>query len=406
LIAVTAGDEINLVACKIAADVFNVPTRIARVRDVELREHPQLTGEHGFRVSHIIWPEQSVTDVLLRLVAFPQALQVMEFAGGRAQLVAMRAYAGSPLVSHPIQDLRKHIPNVDARVVAIYRDGRSLRCDGQTMIEPGDEVFVLAASEHIRSVMAELRSENRPVRRVLIAGGGNIGVRFARALDSGEGLAQAGRFNIKLIEFNKRRCELLASELSAQVLVLHGDVTDEELLLSEGVNECDLFVAVTSDDENNIMSALLAKKLGARRTIALVNRKSYGDLMQGGQIDIAISPSHATLSELLRHVRRGDVVAGHSLRRGAAEALEIIAHGDARSSRVIGRRIEDIELLNGRSGAASVGAIVRGQGEQARVLIAHHDTVIEPDDHLIVFVSNKRMIPKVEKIFQVGVGFF
>nr|HRK56838.1 NAD-binding protein [Burkholderiaceae bacterium] len=232
------------------------------------------------------------------------------------------------------------------------------------------------------------------------------GVRFARALDSGEGLAQAGRFNIKLIEFNKRRCELLASELSAQVLVLHGDVTDEELLLSEGVNECDLFVAVTSDDENNIMSALLAKKLGARRTIALVNRKSYGDLMQGGQIDIAISPSHATLSELLRHVRRGDVVAGHSLRRGAAEALEIIAHGDARSSRVIGRRIEDIELLNGRSGAASVGAIVRGQGEQARVLIAHHDTVIEPDDHLIVFVSNKRMIPKVEKIFQVGVGFF
>ncbi len=406
LIAVTATDETNLVACKIAAELFNTPTRIARVRDVELREHPQLTGEKGFRVSHIIWPEQSVTDVLLRLVEFPEALQVMEFADGRVQLIAVRAYAGGPLVSHPIADLRKHIPNVDARVVALYRNDRSLKCDGHTLVEPGDEVFVLAASEHIRTVMSELRRMDKPVRSVMIAGGGNIGVRLARALDTREGLDHSARLNVKLIEFNKRRCETLASQLSSRVLVLHGDVTDEDLLTEEGVGECDLFVAVTSDDENNIMSALLAKKLGARRTIALVNRKSYGDLMQGGQIDIAISPSHATLSELLRHVRRGDVVAGHSLRRGAAEALEIIAHGDARSSRVIGRRVEDIELLNGRSGAASIGAIVRGQGVHARVVIAHHDTVIEPDDHLIVFVSNKRMIPKVEKLFQVDVGFF
>lgn len=406
LIAVTATDETNLVACKIAADLFNTPTRIARVRNVELREHPQLTGEAGFRVNHIIWPEQSVTDVLMRLVEFPEALQVMEFAGGRVQLIAVRAYAGGPLVSHPIQDLRKHIPNIDTRIVAVYRNDRSLKCEGRTMIEPGDEVFVLAASEHIRTVMAELRRMDKPVRRVMIAGGGNIGVRLARALDTRDGRDLAARLNVKLIEFNKRRCETLAGELSGNVLVLHGDVTDEDLLTAEGVHECDLFVAVTSDDENNIMSALLAKELGARRTIALVNRKSYGDLMQGGQIDIAISPSHATLSELLRHIRRGDVVAGHSLRRGAAEALAIIAHGDAHSSRVIGRRIEDIELLNGRSGAASIGAIVRGQGASARVLIAHHDTVIQPDDHLIVFVSNKRLIPKVEKLFQVGAGFF
>lgn len=406
LIAVTATDETNLVACKIAADLFNTPTRIARVRNVELREHPELTGEAGFRVDHIIWPEQSVTEALLRLVEFPEALQVMEFADGRVQLIAVRAYAGGPLVSHPIQDLRKHIPNIDTRIVAIFRNDRSLQCDGRTMIQPGDEVFVLAASEHIRTVMGELRRMDKPVRRVLIAGGGNIGVRLARALDTGEGLDVAASINVKVIEFNKRRCEVLAGLLSSRVLVLHGDATDEDLLSDEGVAECDLFVAVTSDDENNIMSALLAKKLGARRTIALVNRKSYGDLMQGGQIDIAISPSHATLSALLRYVRRGDVVAAHSLRRGAAEALEIIAHGDAGSSRVIGRKIEDIDLLNGKSGAASIGAIVRGQGEAAQVLIAHHDTVIQPDDHLIVFVANKRMIPKVEKLFQVGVGFF
>jgi trk system potassium uptake protein TrkA len=402
LIAVTSTDETNLVACKIAAELFNIPTRIARVRNTELQGHPDLTGEKGFRVSHIIWPEQSVTDYLLRLIEFPEALQVLEFADGRASLIAVRAYAGGPLVSHPIQDLRKHIPNVDTRIVAVFRDDRSIACEGATMIQPGDEVFFLAATEHIRTVMAELRRMDKPVKRVMLAGGGNIGLRLARALDTGEVIDWGTGFNVKLIEFNKRRCEYLSGQLGHGVLVLNGDATDEDLLTDEGVAECDLFAALTNDDENNIMSALLAKRLGARRTIALINRKSYGDLMQGGQIDIAISPSHATLSNLLRHVRRGDVVAAHSLRRGAAEALEIIAHGDARSSKVIGRKIEDIELPRG----ATIGALVRGQGEQARVLIAHHDTVIQAEDHLILFVENKRQIARVEKLFQVGVGFF
>jgi trk system potassium uptake protein TrkA len=402
LIAVTSTDETNLVACKVAAELFNIPTRIARVRNTELQGHPDLTGEKGFRVSHIIWPEQSVTDYLLRLIEFPEALQVIEFADGRVSLLAVRAYAGGPLVSHPIHDLRKHIPNIDTRIVAIFRDERSVTCEGATMIQPGDEVFFLAATEHIRAVMAELRRMDKPVKRVMIAGGGNIGLRLARALDTGEGIDWGKGFNVKLIEFNKRRCEQLSGQLGSGVLVLNGDATDEELLADEGVDDCDLFVALTNDDENNIMSALLAKRLGARRTIALINRKSYGDLMQGGQIDIAISPSHATLSNLLRHVRRGDVVVAHSLRRGAAEALEIIAHGDARSSRVVGRKIEDIELPRG----ATIGAVVRGQGIGTRVLIAHHDTVVEAEDHLIVFVENKRLIAKVEKLFQVGVGFF
>jgi trk system potassium uptake protein TrkA len=264
-------------------------------------------------------------------------------------------------------------------------------------------VFFLAASEHIRSVMGELRRMDKPVRRVMLAGGGNIGLRLARALDTGEGLDNWGNaFNVKLIEYDKRRCEALASQLSSRVLVLHGDATDEDLLTEEGVGECDLFCALTNDDENNIMSALLAKRLGARRTIALINRKSYGELMQGGQIDIAISPSHATLSSLLRHVRRGDVVAAHSLRRGAAEALEIIAHGDARSSRVVGRRVEQVDLPRG----VTIGALVRGAGPTARVIIAHHDTEIEAEDHLILFVANKRLLPRIEKLFQVGLGFF
>jgi trk system potassium uptake protein TrkA len=402
LIAVTAIDEVNLVASKIAADVFNVPTRIARVRNTELQQHPRLLGDEGFRVTHIIWPEQSVTDLLLRLIEFPEALQVLDFADGKASLIAVRTFAGGPLVSHPIQDLRKHIPSVDTRIVAIFRNDRSIQCEGATMIQPGDEVFFLAGAKDIRTVMRELRRMDKPVKRVIIAGGGNIGLRLARALDSGEGIDWGAGFTVKIIEFNKRRCEYLAAQLSSRALVLHGDATDEDLLNEEGVAECDLFAALTNDDENNIMSALLAKRMGARRTIALINRKSYGELMQGGQIDIAISPSHATLSNLLKYVRRGDVVAAHSLRRGAAEALEIIAHGDAKSSKVVGRRIEQIELPKG----ATIGAVIRGEGEGARVLMAHHDTVIEAEDHLIVFVANKRMIARVEKTFQVGVGFF
>ena len=402
LIAVTAGDEVNLVACKIAADLYNIPTRIARVRNVELQQHPALIGEGGFRASHVIFPEQTVTDYLLRLIEFPEALQVLEFADGRASLIAVRAFAGGPMVSHPIKDLRRHIPNVDTRIVAIFRNDASVRVDGDTFVQPGDEVFFLAASQNIRQVLAELRRMDKPVRRVIIAGGGNIGLRLARALDTGEGLDVAERFNVRIIESNKRRAEVLARELSSEVLVLQGDATDEDLLTQEGVQDADLFIALTNDDENNIMSSLLAKRLGARRVIALINRKSYGDLMQGGQIDIAVSPSYATLSALLRFVRRGDVVAAHSLRRGAAEALELIVHGDEKSSRIVGKPIEQIELPRG----VTIGAVVRGSAERTQVLMAHHDVVIQAEDHLIVFVENKRIIPRVEKLFSVGLGFF
>jgi trk system potassium uptake protein TrkA len=395
LIATAARDETNLVACQVAARVFNVPTRIARIRAPEFQDHPEITGADGFHVDHLICPEQTVCDSVLKLVEFPEALQVLEFAGGRASLVVVRAYAGGPLVRHPIRDLRAAHPNIDMRIVAIFRSDRAIAPDGDTLIEPGDEVFVLSASEHIRTALADLRGIDRPVARVMIAGGGNIGLRLARALGSS--------YRVKIVESNEQRCQYLASELPDATLVLHGDSTDEDLLAEESVGEMDLFIALTSDDENNIMSCMLAKRMGARRVIALINRRAYAELMQGSRIDIAIVPAQTTIGELLAHVRRGDVVAVHSLRRGAAEALEAIAHGDAKSSRVVGRRIDQIDLPRG----ATIGAIVRACADGAsEVIMAHHDIVIQPEDHVIVFVSNRRMIPRVEKLFQVSVGFF
>ncbi|MEF9944428.1 MAG: Trk system potassium transporter TrkA, partial [Burkholderiaceae bacterium] len=336
------------------------------------------------------------------LIEFPGALQVLEFADNRASLCVVRAMAGSPLVGRPIRDLRSHVPNASARIVSIFRRNRRVDCDGDTLVEAGDEVFVLAASRDARTVMNELRRNDKPVRRVILAGGGNIALRLARALETGDGLSQIEDYNVRIIEWDKKRCADLAHQLSSNTLVLNGDATDEDLLEEEGIAETDLFLALTNDDENNIMSALLAKRMGARRVIALINRKSYGDLMQGTQIDIAVSPSHATLSELLRHVRRGDVVAAHSLRRGAAEALEVIAHGDKKSSKVVGRAIENIKLPPG----ATIGAIVRGEGDQTAVLMASHELVIEAEDHVILFVANKRQVPKVEKLFTVDPGFF
>jgi trk system potassium uptake protein TrkA len=277
--------------------------------------------------------------------------------------------------------------------------------EGKTVIEAGDEVFFIAATENIRGVLRELRRMDKPVKRVMVGGGGNIGRRLARAIEK--------RYSVKIIEYNKPGAERLAAELD-HTLVLAGDVTDEELFKAENIAEMDVYCAVTNDDETNIMSSLLAKRLGARKVIALINRSSYVNLVQSGQIDIAISPAQQTIGTLLAHVRRGDCAVVHSLRRGAAEALELIAHGDPGSSKVVGRRIEEINLPKG----SSIAAIVRRherQGENGEghagtrhdyeVLIAHHDTIIEPEDHVIVFVVNKRTVSEVEKLFQVSVGF-
>lgn len=389
LVAVTQSDETNLVACRIASTLFNVPTRIARIRSNDfLALEGDFLAEH-FGVNDVISPEQEVTDTLRRLIEHPEALQVLDFADGRVRLVAVRAYHGGPLVGHELQDIKRHMPDLDCRIPAIYRRDRGIVPKGITVIEPGDEVFLLARKQDIPSVMRELRRMEQPVKRVMIAGGGNIGRRLAARIERD--------YDVKVIDHNKTVSNLLAEQLH-RTLVLQGDATDEDLLEQENIESIDVFCALTNDDEDNIMSALLAKRMGAQRVIALINRSAYVNLVQGGEIDIAISPAQATVGPLLSKIRRGDMAAVHSLRRGAAEVLEIVVHGDTKTSKVVGRRIGDVALPEG----ASIAAIIRGED----VVIAHHDTLVEAEDHLIVFALNKRIIPKVEKLFQVGFGFF
>jgi len=405
LISCAPMDETNLVVCKVAHEVFNVHTTIARLRSPEFENGSHLLAKKGFAVDHVICPEQSVTTYVGKLIEYPEALQVLEFAQGLVSLIAVRAVAGGPLVQHELAEIPKLMPDAAMRIVAIYRKDKALaEIEGSTRIEPGDEVFVLAATEHIRAVLGTLRKMDRPVKRVMIAGGGKVGLRLAREI--------APRYQVKIVEVQRARCEYLTTQLPDDVLVLNADSTDEDLMADENVKDMDLFLALTSDDEDNIMACLLAKRMGARRVLALINRKAYADLVQGTEIDIAISPSHTVLGELLAFVRRGDVEAVHSLRRGAAEALEGIVRGDAKSCKLAGRRLDQVALPPG----ARIGALVRGlhqadgselAPEQAKpqVIIAHHDTVIQPNDHVIVFIPRKRSVREVEKLFQPAATF-
>ena len=397
LISVTSSDETNLVVSLLCAQMFNIPTRIARVRNNELRSYPRILGEEGFEATSIIWPELTVVNYLAKLISFPEALQVQEFGEGIASLLAVRAKAGSPLVGRSVRELFTHLPEVPARIEAIFRRNRRLDLTAATVIEANDEVICLCDSEHSRQVMAEFRHREQEVKNIILAGEPNITYQLSSLL-----LKSDNRYNIRILEAGKEKAKQLSRKLADHASIIEGDFTSEDVLESSGVSTCDLFLALTDDDENNIMGSLLAKKLGATRTIALVNRKAYSDLMQGDQIDITVSTTAAALGELIRHVRRGDVVSAFSLRRGAAEALEIIAHGDKQSSKVVGRRIGDISLPEG----CNIGAIIRTVDDEQVVLMGEKDTVIEAEDHVIIFVPSKRLLPKGERLFTVDVGFF
>ena len=388
ILAVTNSDETNMVACQIAYSMFHTPTKIARVRATEYLALPELFSQDAIPIDVLISPEQLVTDYVQRLIEHPGALQVLDFAGGKVQLVAVKAYYGGPLVGHELRELSEHMPGIQARVAAIFRRGHSILPEGDTIIEADDEVFFVAARKNIRAVISEMRKLDKPMKRIMLAGGGNIGVRLAKALEH--------KYQVKLIDHNLGRTRTISAQLD-KTIVLHGDAADEEMLLEENIENTDIFCSVTNDDEANILSSMLAKRLGAKKVMALINRASYVDLVQSSIIDIAISPQQATIGSLLAHIRRGDVVVVHSLRRGAAEAIEAVAHGDEKTSRVVGRTIENIKLPPG----TTIGAIVRNND----VVIAHHDTVIQAEDHVILFLVDKKYIPEVEKLFQVGITF-
>lgn len=384
LIAVTNNDEVNMIACQVGYTLFKIPTKIARIRSPQYWRNITLFDDGAIPINYIISPEQLVTHGVRRLIEHPGALQVLDFADGRVQLVAIRPGLNAVLINKTLASLKTYLPEIDFRIADIYRQNHSIPLSGETVIEANDEVFFLAASEHVRTIMQAFGRQDSPNRRIMIAGGGNIGFQLAKTLED--------RYLMKIIERNPERAEQIAEELRRTTILL-GDASDRELLMDEDIDHTDVFCALTNDDEVNIMSALLAKRSGARRVMALISRTAYIELIEGSDIDIAISPQQATISDILARVRRG-IVKMYSLRRGAAEAIEIIAKGTSKTSKVIGCAISDIALPTG----AVIAAVVRDN----KTLIAHHDIVIAPEDHVILFLIDKKHVRDIQVLFQIS----
>ncbi|MBQ8828759.1 MAG: Trk system potassium transporter TrkA [Burkholderiaceae bacterium] len=402
VVAVTANDETNLAITLLAEQLFNVPSRIARVRNDELREYPALLSTQGFRATSIIWPERAVTDYIVELIRYPETLQVIEFSFKGVILINVKVVKNSNMDGKPIKYIRELLPEVQTRVVAVYRQKfREESLAGSTVIEAGDEVFILVSPENAKSVIQQFRRKLRKSDRVMIVGGGSLGLQLAKSLDNIE-TDGGGSYNVKLVDSNQARCLYLSQHLSSSVLVLHGEMTDESLFVNEGIANTDLFIAISNDDEDNVMSCLLAKKLGAHRAIALINRTNYLDLVEGTSIDIALSPTEATLSDLLRHIRHGDVVSVHILRRGGAEVLEMVAHGTNKNSKIIGKKLREINFPEG----TAFGCLVRNEGGKLNVHMSQDDLVVESGDRFIIFVGNKQKISSIEKLFSPSVSFF
>lgn len=388
IIAATDSDETNIVAIQIAYTMYRTPYKIARIRSAEYMREKNLFDNDNIPIDVIISPEQLVTEYVQRIIEHPGALQVVDFAHGKVRLVGIEVQDGAPMAGRVIAELTHLMEDIETRVVAVYRGDEVIIPEGDTVIRKEDIVFFMGKRKHTTQVMAQFHLAGVPCKRVMIAGGGNIGLLLAKTLER--------LYRVKVIEAREERAEFLASTLNS-AMVLHGDAANQEMLINEHIQDMDVFCALTNDDEANILSAMLAKRMGAKKIMSLINRPAYVELVERDIIDVAISPQQITIGALLTLIRRGDVVAVHSLRRGEAEALEGVAHGDRDTSVLVGRTIAELPLPS----SASIGVVVRGD----EVLVAHHDLVIEAEDHLIMLITNKQQIADVEKLFQVGVTF-
>lgn len=383
VIAVTDRDETNMLACQIINTLYRKPKTIARVRAIDYLNHPELFQPGGIPIDIVISPEQIVMQAIHNLIQFPGVKHISSFANGMVRLFSIKADALGFLTGRRIMDLKERLASGKIRVVAIFRRGQPIKVNGEAVINEDDEVFFVAPREKIRKVLTELHILEAPIKNVMIAGGGHVGKRLAMALEH--------KHQVKLIEQDLERIKNISIDLK-NTTVLHGDSTDESLLLDESIDNTDLFCAITNNDGSNIISAALAKKLGAKKSICLLNHGTYVKLVEETDIDVVVLPNQETLGSILKHVRKGDVARVSSLCGGTAEALEAIAHKDGATLSVVGLTVEQIKVPEG----VVLGALIRN----GKIIPIHHDTVFEENDHIVMFVLDKSLIKYVERYFQ------
>jgi len=386
VISVMKSDESNMVACRMAHTLYNIEKKIARIRTSEYLHRPELFSHSAVPIDFLITPENLVTDYIKGIVDLPGASEVFEFENGLVQLVETRAYFGTPIVNKPIKELKHHLPDAKVRIFSLYRNGKAFLVNSDTVIREGDRVYFIAKKAHVSQALTEFRREDKAYQNIFIAGGGHIGVRVAKLLET--------THNIRLIELDEERAREVAGELN-HTLVLQGSASDEDLLLEEGIENTDLFLALTDSDEVNVIVSILAKRLGAHKTIALIKRDVYAMLAeQSDDVDMIVSPDQITAGGILSHLRKGDTMKVHSLQHGKAEAIEVVVHGHESNSNVVGKKIKDLSLPDG----VVIGAIVRDD----ELLMGSKKLVIEQGDHVLMMLTDVKQIHRVESLFSVN----
>lgn len=381
VIAVTSSDEVNLVACQVAKKQFGVNKTICRLTESSYSEDLDMFGEKIIDI--VISPENEVMTHLKELIIHPGAQQIENFADGKVNLVNVKAKKKGKLVGRELKGIKEDMPETDAFVASIYRKGKPFIPSGDSIIKENDEVYFISSASNIDQIVNEFRDPDDIYSRIMIVGGGKIGYSLAKEIENS--------YKTKLIESDKEKCSELSKKLD-KTIVLHGSATDEDLLKSENISNIDIFCALTNDDETNLMSSLLAKKMGAKKTMIILNNPSYLGLVPGF-IDIYIAPYRLTVSSVLQDLRESDVAQDVILKMDTgAEAIECVVHANEYTANLFGKPIEDIPLPEG----VSIGAIIRN----GSLMMPGSDIDLSVNDHLIIFLANKKMMSEVEVLFK------
>lgn len=390
LIAVTYSDEVNMVACQVAHSIFDIPKKIARIRAQEyinpLWAH--LFSRENMPIDAIISPEIEVARAIERRLKVPGAFDTVSFADGKVQVIGVRLDDSCPIVNTPLKQLTELFPDLNVIVVAIYRDGKMIVPASNDQMFPGDEVYFAADTTHVARAMPLFGHEEVEARSIVIIGGGNIGLHLAQFVEK-----QMRNVSLKLIEYNRTRAERITDDLERTV-VLHGSALDPDLLQEANAAHAETIVALTNDDQVNILSSLLAKGQGTKTAVTLINNPVFGNLVTSLGIEVVVDPRATTVSEILRHIRRGRIRGLHSFRDGAAEVVEGVA---LETSLLVGKPLREIKLPPG----TIIGAVIHDD----KVVIPRGDSVIEANDRVVI-LGLRDSIQKVESMFSVGLEFF
>ena len=390
LIAVTYSDEVNMIACEVGHSLFNITTKIARIRqqgyldpqwaDLDTREH--------MPVDVVISPEREVARAIARRLEVPGAFDMISLVEDKVKLAGVRIYENCPVIKTPLRQLTQLFPDLNVVIVGVVRGDKGFIPGGDDELEPGDEIYFVVDSAHLERAMSAFGHEEHLARRIVIFGGGNIGEFLAKQVED-----EHPSVNLKVVEQNRARAETVARGLKRSV-VLQGDVLDAGILDEANVASAETVIAVTNHDETNILASLLAKRKGSKRVITLVNSEIYAPLTPTLGIDVMVGPRSITVSSILHHVRRGRIYSVHTLRDGFGELIEAEA---VETSSLVGQPLKDTDLPEG----AIVGAVVRN----GKVIVPRGATVIEKGDRIVIFAESEA-VRQVEKIFSVRLEYF